>query len=440
MDIPFIRAKEETIVSQRKQSVSFFSSDARLCSGFHWAKKQALAYVRDDAPIGPCYESALPGRDSFCMRDASHQAGGAHCLGLQAHNRNVMEVFARHISADRDFCSYWEITTRGTPTPVDYTDDSDFWYNLPANFDVADACSRLYDLTGDQGYLLDPVMANFHRMSVEDYLWTWDRDQDGIVDRVDTDGRRGIASYDEGSTKGYSTAADALSLEYAAFMAVARMYALKGEEEKAAHFRGKAQRLQNIFCGEWWNAKEKHFYAFRLKNGEFSENASYDNALTPLRCGIIRDPEQLEGQLDYLLILEPRMNVEVRSYLPAILWHYGRNADAMRIWLKMTAKDYPRREYPEISYAAVESLIFGYMGVQADAAQGVVRTRSAVEEGAWAQVFDLPLWGGSMTLKHEGLSASELTNLTGRPIQWEADLGGRRVSACVQPGQTLRLT
>lgn len=253
------------------RSVQFFSSDVRLCDGFYWAQKQALEYVRDHAPVGPCYESSLPGRDSICMRDASHQAGGAHCLGLQAHNRNVMELFAKHISCDRDFCSYWEITTRGQPTPVDYTSDRDFWYNLPANFDVTDASNRLYDLTGDQGYLLDPVMANFHRMTVEDYLWTWDRDRDGIVDRVESDGRRGIASYDEGNTKRYSVAADALTLEYAAFMAVARMYALKGENEKAQKMREKAQHLQNVFCQEWWR-DDGHFASFRLKDGSFSDH------------------------------------------------------------------------------------------------------------------------------------------------------------------------
>lgn len=423
----------------QNQSVSFFSSNPSLCSGFLWAKKQALEYVRDNAPVGPCYEASLPGRDSFCMRDVSHQSGGAHCLGLHAHNRNMMNVFARHISSDRDFCSYWEVTYRGDPTPVDYTDDTDFWYNLPANFDVADACSRLYDLTGDQGYLLDPVMANFHRMSVEDYLWTWDRDGDGIVDRVDSNGRRGIGSYDEGSTKGYRIAADTLSLEYAAFMAAARMYAIKGEAEKAAQLRGKAKRLQDIFCSEWWNAEEKHFYAFRLGNGEFSANVSYDNAMTPLRCGIIQDLEQIQGQLDYLLSLEPIMNVEMRSYFPAILWHHGRNEDAMKVWLKMTDKGYTRREYPEVSYAAVESLVLGYMGIRPDASQGILRTRSAVAEGEWALVCDLPLWGGTVTLKHEGQSASELTNLTGRPIQWEATIGSRIITATVLPGQTLQL-
>ena len=144
-------------------SMDFLSSDKQLYKGFCWARSQALEYVRDRAEAGPCYEAALPGRDAFCMRDASHQAGGAHCLGLQKHNRNMMRLFASNISPGRDFCSYWEITSRGLPAQVDYTDDSDFWYNLPANFDVTDACSRLYDLTGDSGYLLDPEMNSMER-------------------------------------------------------------------------------------------------------------------------------------------------------------------------------------------------------------------------------------------------------------------------------------
>lgn len=420
-------------------SVSFFSSDVTLCQGFLWAKKQAEAYVRDHAPIGPCYESALPGRDSFCMRDASHQAMGAHCLGLLPHNRNMMETFARHISASRDFCSYWEIMTNGEPAPVDYASDDDFWYNLPANFDVTDACNHLFDLTGDLSYLLSPVMEDFHRMTVEDYLRTWDRDHDGIVDRVDSDGRRGIASYDEGSTTGYSIAADALSLEYSAWLAAARICRLKGEVGKEETCRLKAAKLQETFTSQWWHADEKRFYAYKLAQGGFSDRASFDNAVTPLRCGIIHASEQLQGQLDYVLSLEPSMNVEVRSYLPTILWRHGRNQEAMAIWLKMTDSDYSRREYPEVSYAAVDALIFGYMGLSADAALSRVYTRSAVPEGAWAQVIDMPLWGGSVSLLHRGGGFSELTNRTGRPLHWEASLCGQIRSAQVLPGQTVVL-
>jgi hypothetical protein len=62
----------------------FESSDPRLVEGFKWAKQQALAYAFDGDPVGPWCEAALPGREAFCMRDASHQGVGAHALGLAA--------------------------------------------------------------------------------------------------------------------------------------------------------------------------------------------------------------------------------------------------------------------------------------------------------------------------------------------------------------------
>ena len=350
----------------------------------------------------------------------------------------MMQTFAKNISFDRQFCTYWEITTQGTPPAVDYTDDSDFWYNLPANFDISYACSRLYDLTGDPGYLLDHVMAAFHRTSVEDYVFFWDRDKDGIVDRVDADGHRGIASYDENGIDGYSIAADALCLQYRAYLVAARVYTLKGEPGAAAAYTEKAKRLQDIYCREWWNAEEKRFYDFRLKDGSFSERLSFDNAIGALRSGIIQNPEQLEGQLNYMLSLEPRMNVEMRSYVPYLLWQHGRNEDAMRVWLKMTAKDYPRRWYPEISYAAVEALLLGYMGIQPDASTGTVRTRSAAVPGEWAKVCGLPLWDGTITLYHEGPNNSVLGNFTSRPLHWQAQCNGKIDTAIVLPGETAR--
>jgi hypothetical protein len=57
------------------------SSDAKLVQAFQWAKSQALAYAHDGSdPVGLWYEAALPGRNSFCMRDVSHQTTGAAAL------------------------------------------------------------------------------------------------------------------------------------------------------------------------------------------------------------------------------------------------------------------------------------------------------------------------------------------------------------------------
>jgi hypothetical protein len=141
-------------------SVEFASSDTRLVDGFLWAKAQALAYARESSAIGPWYEAALPGRNAFCMRDVSHMSNGAHFLGLGARTRNMLRQFAKNITASKKWCTWWEITGDGEPAPVDYKDDQNFWYCLPANFDVMDACFRQWGWSGNNAYL-DDVFLNF---------------------------------------------------------------------------------------------------------------------------------------------------------------------------------------------------------------------------------------------------------------------------------------
>ena len=177
--------------------VVLFSSDRAMEEGFDRVKQQALAWVFDEGDAGPTYEAALPGREAFCMRDVSHQCIGGEVLGLHAHNKNMMRRFAQVPCERTDWCSWWEIDRYGRPCPVDYASDSDFWYNLPANFDLTDTLYRLYRWSGDGGYLSDPDFGRFVAVTLENYVKRWDRDGDGIPDRVLSEGRRGLTSYDE---------------------------------------------------------------------------------------------------------------------------------------------------------------------------------------------------------------------------------------------------
>ena len=159
-------------------------SDRQLIAAFVWAKQQALSYVNDGDPVGPWYEAALPGRHAFCMRDVSHQAAGAQALGLSRYTHNMLHRFAENISESRDWCSYWEIDRLNRPAPVDYKNDRLFWYNLPANFDILDACYRMYLWTGDRSYVDDPVFLNFYHRTVTDYVSRWNLDLVHIMTRV----------------------------------------------------------------------------------------------------------------------------------------------------------------------------------------------------------------------------------------------------------------
>jgi len=79
--------------------VQFNSSDTALVRAFDWAKAQALHYKgKPGDPVGPWYESALPPRDAFCMRDVAHQAiGAAIALHDTARTRRTIDHLAsRH--------------------------------------------------------------------------------------------------------------------------------------------------------------------------------------------------------------------------------------------------------------------------------------------------------------------------------------------------------
>ena len=231
--------------------VVLFSSDRALEEGFDRVKQQALYWVFEDGDIGPSYEAALPGREAFCMRDVSHQCIGAEVLGLQAHNKNMMRRFAAVPCAETDWCSWWEIDRYGRPCPVDFTSNRDFWYNLPANFDVIDAIYRLYRFSGDGDYLNLPEIRHFVATSLENYVARWDRDGDGIPDRVPSDGRRGLSSYDESdfAKSRVKVGGDLIAIQARGTLSAAEMYGLRGQKElKRIYERRGAELVQRTLA------------------------------------------------------------------------------------------------------------------------------------------------------------------------------------------------
>ncbi len=417
-----------------RSGVQFHSSNPVLNTRFDWARKQALAYVNDNAPIGPVYEAALPGREAFCMRDVAHHAAGAHALSLDAHNYNMLRRFALGISESRSYCSYWEIMFDGTPCPVDYAGDTDFWYNLPANFDVMDACLRMFHWTGDIRYLNGGEFRNFYRMSVEDYIRRWDRDHDGVMERQPGTGRRGLASYDESlRQEGYKVAADLLAAQYRGLLTYADMLHTAGGHVLAKDYEHKAQRLQAWFETAWWSEKEQAYAAVWFGGDKFGFEYMGTVAGMPLYFGLIRDPLRQQKQLSYILKSAADC-VEEHSYHAEIFWRYGLDDEGLKAFLAMTHPDLKRKEYPEVSYAAIGAIITGLMGICPNAAHGTLRTRSAVNDGAFAQVNQLPLWGGEISLLHEGRRKSTLQNQTARTILWLPE--GADAPLAVAAGET----
>ena len=224
--------------------ISFSSDDQVLVKGFDWAKQQAMAYVfRNNDPVGPWYEAALPKREAFCMRDVSHQLVGAQLLGLADINKSLLSKFVGAIAKSRDWCGYWEIDKWNRPAPVDYKSDADFWYNLPANFDIIDACYRAWLWTGDSAYLSDPIFLNFYEKSLNEYVRRWDPDGDGLMEgNTGSPARRGLSSYNEEQFG--RVGVDLLAGQYIGNLRFAGMLKLRGKPAEAREYLRRAERIQ----------------------------------------------------------------------------------------------------------------------------------------------------------------------------------------------------
>jgi hypothetical protein len=370
------------------------------------------------------------------MRDVSHQTSGALALGLWDHTKNMLHKFALGIAASRDWCSYWEINRYDQPAPVDYRSDEDFWYNLPANFDVIDASYRAYEWTGDIDYLTDPDFDEFYRRSLTDYVAAWDPNGDGLMESPEENGYRGIPTYWEGEGPRALTGGDLVAAQHAANLAYARVLALRGEEDEAREFLQRASGLRRAYNDDWWSPQLGRFYTSITQDGSFDTTHIPLLQILPLYYGIVEPGPQRERLLDNLAEGEI---VEVNVYLAETYYQSGRDEVAFRYLMRQMDPALHRREYPENPFTAIGAIVRYLMGIDPLASQSIVETRSRLPQHvSWARVEHAPVLGNIITVEHNGLTETRLSNESGEPIRWRAvfpgahdalEVDGRRVTA-----------
>ncbi|WP_164545653.1 alpha-L-rhamnosidase-related protein [Paenibacillus albus] len=361
------------------------SSDKRLEEAVSWAKEQALAYASDSDPVGPWYEAALPGREAFCMRDVAHMSTGAAALGLSAHTKNMLLKFAENISESKDWCTFWEITREGLPCPDDYASDDNFWYNLPANFDIIACCFRMHLWSRDKNYLNDERLLSFYEKSLNEYVRRWDRDGDGIPDHVRGEGRRGIASYVEDALTP-KVGGDLVAAQYAAYAAYSEMAKLMGWPEKAEHYARLAERLQKTYEEEWWSEKDGRFSAAILQDGSYHSEYYLSAQYLPIYFGLIATEAKRRAAVNDIK-RNGVSNIEEMSHLPDVYYAVGEKEEAYRIMLQLCDKQMKRREYPEVSYSVIGNVVTGLLGIKPCADQAALEIAPQLPEGLeWVSV------------------------------------------------------
>lgn len=441
-----------------ESKLTLTSSDEHLVQAFNWARRQAMAYVQGGSdPVGLWYETGLPGRTRFSMRDTSHQSMGAEALGLAAYTHNMLHHFAENISDAKDWCSYWGIDRWGRPARVDYKNDNEFWYDLPANFDVLDASYRMFLWSGDLTYVNDPVFLNFYKRTVDDYVERWQLAPDGVMQRkrwlnihgsFDPDDNmqtaRGIPGYREGP-RDYIVGVDLLATEYQALKDYAYIEAYRGNAEQAATYEKKAETMKDFINTTWWDASAGRFYSLLDKDYQLQpadpQTATHANNVELLYRGAADEGPKLEGALDGLLEtikLNPSTQVEGESHYPEVLYRYGKPDVAYQEIMDLTRPGRSRHEYPEVSYSVIGAMVIGLMGINLEApppleawtngggyTEIVVTTYPGLAARiSWAEMRNVPIRTNLVAVRQEGTHKTTLTNESGPSLIWKAMFAG----------------
>ncbi len=429
-----------------ESALTLDSSDPRLIEAFNWAKHQALEFAFDGDPVGPWYEAALPGREAFCMRDVAHQAMGAHALGLAPHTRNMLHRFAENISESKDWCSYWEIDRYSRPSPADYKSDAEFWYCLPANYDVLDACYRMFLWTGDLSYIDDPAFLNFYNHTVNDFEQRWNLDLNRIMKRKRFENIRdgfdpndpflffrGNPSYEE-RREDFVIGLDLLATQYAAYRAYAGIQEVQENSQLAQTYIERAAAVRTLINDSWWDESAQAFHDRLNKDYQFEGHDTSD----VLYRDAAEDGPKLKGTLNAFLHeikKTPSSGVEGQSHHAEILYQYGAPDVAYAQMMDLARPGRDRRDYPEVSYSIVGAIVTGLMGISpgrqpitephsGHAPEQFIRTQSGLGNIGWAELRNLPVRRNRVTVRHEGARKTMFTNQEGPSIIWRAAFPG----------------
>lgn len=415
-----------------KGAITFISSDEQLNRGFQWAKERALSYSHEGDLAGDRYEAALPGRNSFCIRDVAHHALGAEMLGLRRHTKNMLRRFVQNIAKSR-YCTFWEIDKDYRPCPADYTSDEDFWYNIPANFELLDVCYRMYLLTGDMDYIKDEDFVRFYDWTIHQYAQWWDKDNDLLLERRYPGSRLGIPSYCEDSRfENAEALIDMLAIEIRGYWAAAAIYRERGDEAWARLCKERAGLLERMLEEDWWDEEAGTFYQVKEEGGKLSHSSEMGHGLSLLYYDVIRDDRKrkLYRELLHTYSVEnrPKVNVESMSHYPEIFFRQGEEAKAY-FWLKeLMDPGLPRRDYPEVSFAAVGSCICGAAGIEINALKKeVIVSPALTEEMKWFRIRNCPMLDGEADIAFEDRKLI-FSNRTSRRLQVNQN--------AVDPGET----
>ncbi|EEX93669.1 hypothetical protein VIOR3934_00775 [Vibrio orientalis CIP 102891 = ATCC 33934] len=448
-----INAKE-----QPKQ-IAVTSSNTKLQDSFAWAMDKTKRFVmtgqhdlvnRDEnnndgsgtADYIPSYWAGYFDRTAFYSRDFLHQVSGAQLAGLAVENFSMFKTFAKHSTESRKWYTLWAVNFDGTPHTIDYVDDSWFVREVPAQFEFVEKAWQQYLWTGDERYIEDEDLWRFYTKVLTDYIALHDdQDPNGIAE-----GYGGIfegsATYNERGEFPIE-AGDAIGSQYQATLAYSKMLEARQEYGQAAVWSEKAQQLKDYFNQEWSIANPNeplgNYVNIVQKDGLRLNDFGKENSWFMPMKRITNPDRRNDKYLDFIAANlgdgigstpEAPNNIEAYTYIPETYFPYNRNEEAWK-WMQyiMDTKDNPHErptqgtngDYPELSFTFIANTIEGLMGIKPQASKSTIITASHLTPDIdWLEAKHIQMGEHELTIRHDGLDQTTLTNTSQTTLDWEA--------------------
>ncbi len=168
---------------------------------------------------------------------------------------------------------------------------------------------------------------------------------------------------------------------------------------------------------QWWDSGEQRFYQVKDEDGELRHSDEIGHSLSLSYYRVLRDPDRLKVHLDGLHEAGLKgVNVESLSHYPVLFYQNG-DSERGAYWLKeLISPGLFRREYPEVSYGAIEAFVYEMADIRPDGPGAAIEIVPRLPEGiTWFEIRNVPFLEGEFDVSwREG--ALSVKNRTGKPI------------------------
>ncbi len=356
-----------------------------------WAKPKAYK---------PSYWAGYYDRTAFYIRDFVHQAVGAHLVGLDKENFNMLYTFVSNANEKTGWFAPWAFNFDGSIYYMDTPNYNRFVREITAQFELVETVYKLYLWSGDERYINDEIIFGFITHIMTDFIDCLDGavlpEKNGIPEGFG-DIFKITATYNE---RGFHAveAGDSIAALYQAIIAYANILKLRGNSDEAGKQFERAEALKDYFNNDWSVAQGSDKFAYAvdnhgrkhyewLKKGcEIHGGASL--VFIPLKK-LAYQGERGNRLLDYIFEKEYDIktredNIESLTYLPD-LFFANEQPERAWFWMKhiISQKELPHErasqgkngDYPEISFTFISQVIEGLMGVTVNAATGEISVK-----------------------------------------------------------------